>query len=162
MKTIRTKIGPSTLIILALIILLGALWSYHVGETDRLYNEIGGLQHSLNVTADTLTQTVTAMEAERARLVVGKELRNFDSVAELEDFLAQDNTSEQEYIKTTFDCEDFALMLQRHAFTEGFIINCQKLPVGGIEHMDNLAIIGNGMYYIEARTDEISFAGYLD
>lgn len=157
------------LIIAGLVILLAVFFAYHVGAVIWFNSGIQNLQISLNQTQVVLNQTQgelaqvnAALQEEKAKIIVGQELRNFSSLDELKDFLAKDDTDEHEYIKIEFDCEDFSFMLQRHALAEGYLINCQKLPVGGIEHMCNMAIVGNEIYYIEPRTDKVTYMGYLD
>lgn len=163
------RITPNILVVAGLIILITTLLVYHTGEVKRFNSEIHELQLVLNHTetnlamvTDSLVRADAALKKERALVIEGSGVRNFQSLDELKEFLAEDDTDKHEYIETTFDCDDFAFMLQGRAFEKGFIINCQKLPVGGIEHMHNLAIAGNELYYVEARTDEVTFAGYVD
>ncbi len=50
---------------------------------------------------------------------------NFDSLSELEAWLAEDDTDSYIYIPDTFDCDDFALTLSEHAREDGYIIYFQ-------------------------------------
>jgi len=94
---------------------------------------------------------------ERMRVIAGRELHNFESLDELNEFLAEDKTNEHPYTRGVFDCDDFALMLQRNALEKGYLMNCQMLFR---EHMLNMTIAGDTVYYIEATTDEILFVNY--
>lgn len=153
-------------LIIPLVMVGAVLFATICGEMDV---KIRQLQIALNETQDALTavtqnlsQVSTQLELERALVTNGQAVRNFKSKEELEAFLASDDTDQHQHIKDTFDCDDFAMMLQERAFQQGFIINCQKLPIGGLNHMNNLAICGNDIYFVEAETDVISYAGFLD
>ena len=131
-------------------------------QIDLLQAVLNETRIELDIVTDNLTKVLQQLELERVLVTNGQALRNFKSLDELEEFLANDDTDQNQYVKTTFDCDDFAMMLQRHAAEKGFIINCQKMPVGGLEHMNNLAICGNDLYSIEAKTDKITYVGFLD
>ena len=151
------------LVTLALVILA---FFFMVNEYESriqlLEGALNETRDSLYLTTDNLIQALQQLELERALVTNGQGLRNFKSLEELRQFLSDDDTDQHEYIKDSFDCDDFARMLQERAFEKGYVINCQKLPVGGLNHMNNLALCGNDMYFIEADSDTVSYAGFLD
>lgn len=89
-----------------------------------------------------------------------QEPRHFNSLQELNTWLAEDDTDSYAYVPTYFDCDGFALTLQRHALEDGYIISCEVDLVR--MHMLNTAVIGNVCYLIEPQTDEVSVYCYLD
>lgn len=160
-------------VLIGLVIVLIILLICEVGKTESLTTKLHDLTFNLEETKSTLSYTNLAlshinlalMEAnetisqERTEILAPRELRNFSSIEELELFLAEDNTNEYEYISNEFDCDDFALMLQRNALEKGYIINCQTLFTA---HVLNMVIINNEIYYIEPMTDEIIFLTHVD
>lgn len=75
----------------------------------------------------------------------------------------------------SFDCDDYALMLQERALRDGYVMSFEVINSGeyrnlfkqgqipdGTIHAINSVIIGNEVYYIEPKTREIVFAAYLD
>jgi hypothetical protein len=153
-------------VLLGLVIVLIFLLTYEVGKTELLTTKLQDLTIKLKETKLELSHTNLAlMETnvtlfqERTKILTPRELRNFSSVEELELFLAEDNTNEHEYIESEFDCDDFALMLQRNALEKGYIMNCQTLFTA---HALNMVIIDNEIYYIEPTTDEIIFLTHVD
>lgn len=85
-------------------------------------------------------------------------LREFSSVAELEQWLADDPISEHKPIPKKYDCDDFAIDLTLSALADGYWIG-----LGVREwHMFNFTVIGNDIYKIEATTDEVEFWGLID
>jgi hypothetical protein len=83
----------------------------------------------------------------------------FDSKQELQNWLLLDQTDSLWYNDKTFDCEDFALLLQRNAFKDGYIISCQYQynDKECYYHILNVAYIPNDncIYIIEPQTDNI-------
>lgn len=61
-----------------------------------------------------------------------------------------------------YDCDDFALTLQRRANRDGYQMSVTITRKQGQLHMINLAVIGNDIYYIEPQTDEVWFFANLD
>ena len=113
----------------------------------------------------------------------------FGSLEELEDWLAEDDTDDNEYIDGNFDCEDFALMLQQHAREDGYKIDFQVIycdDMGYDEdgdlyfryeyyywpgfpeldfayyHAMNTTTIDNSVYVVEPQTDEVLLWTILD
>ena len=153
-------------VLLGLVIVLIFLLTYEVGRTELLTTKLQDLTINLEETKLALSHTNLALveaketiSQERTKILTPRELRNFSSIEELELFLAEDNTNEHEYIRSEFDCDDFALMLQRNALEKGYIMNCQTLFTA---HVLNMVIIDNEIYYIEPMTDEIIFLTHVD
>jgi len=92
----------------------------------------------------------------------GSGLREFRSEQELSNWLAADKTDENSYIPNQFDCDDFARMLQSHAFNDGYIISIAMVRRGDGLHVKNACLIGNKFYYIEPQNDSYYFQGYVD
>ncbi len=106
------------------------------------------------------------------------ECRNFYSLDELKNWLALNVISASVYLQSPgveIDCDDYALELQRRALSDGFIISFEivsereydglfnkPLPTGSSLHAINLAVIDNGIYYIEPQTAEVIFVANLD
>jgi len=153
-------------VLIGLVTVLILLLTYEVGKTELLTGKLQDLIVNLEQTKSALSHTNLALAEANATLSqegtnirTPKELRNFSSVEELELFLAEDKTNEQEYINSDFDCDDFALMLQRNALEKGYIMNCQTLFT---THVLNMVIIDNEIYYVEPMTDEIIFLTHVD
>ncbi len=160
-------------VLIGVVIALTLLLTYEVGKAELLNAKLQDLVVSVEETKSALSQTKLALShtnlalveaketisQERTEILAPRELRNFSSIEELELFLAEDNTNEHEYIRNEFDCDDFALMLQRNALEKGYIMNCQTLFTA---HVLNMVIIDNEIYYIEPMTDEIIFLTHVD
>lgn len=107
-------------------------------------------------------------------VTVGKpiELREFTSLEELKSWLAEDDTNECIHLvvgedgvcplNVKYDCDDYALQLQRQAARSGFLMSVTIIEEQGKPHMINLACIGNDIYYIEPQTDEVWFYDHKD
>ncbi len=99
-------------------------------------------------------------------------LRYFNSLDELETWLATDDTNEYIHLfagsdgvcqpSDRYDCDDYAFQLQRRAASSGFLISVTIIKQMGKSHMINLACIDNDIYYIEPQTDEVWFFCNLD
>lgn len=101
------------------------------------------------------------------------ELREFTSLQELEDWLEQDKTDATLYFtgemdlsnphsKYGYDCDDFAYCLQKSALAQGYLMSTEIIVKNGEQHMINSTIIGNKIYFIEPRTDEVWLGAYRD
>jgi len=77
--------------------------------------------------------------------------RQFQSPEELRGWLESDPTSEHKAIPNRYDCDDFAIDLVISALHDGYWIGLAIRD----NHMFNWTIIGNDIYKIEARTDDI-------
>jgi hypothetical protein len=89
--------------------------------------------------------------------------REFESLAELKAWLAEDDSNTTLYIfgsgcMANYDCDDFAAALVYNALRDGYAVSLQ---IEG-NHMLNSAIIGNEIYFIEPQTDEVWLWGYRD
>ena len=104
------------LVTLALVILA---FFFMVNEYESriqlLEGALNETRDSLYLTTDNLIQALQQLELERALVTNGQGLRNFKSLEELRQFLSDDDTDQHEYIKDSFDCDDFARMLQERA-----------------------------------------------
>lgn len=139
-------------------------------------NQLQSTQQELSDTLNKNTLLATELENTEAQLEEAqaqatywetlyssiKPPRYFESKSELESWLAEDDTDSYTYIPDTFDCDDFAMTLQKHALDDGYIISCEYVPGYYWAHMLNTAIIGNSLYKIEPQTDEVTFLSYLD
>jgi hypothetical protein len=105
---------------------------------------------TLNVTHAALLQNYTAGLEEINRLneridQLEGELSfiNFNTLTDLEVWLAQDNTSEHTYIPDKYDCDDFAYDLMTSAFKSGY-----KMGTVAVYYADNLTyVVIKGEYY---------------
>lgn len=99
------------------------------------------------------------------------ELRDFESVEELREWLTKECTFTLS--GKDIDCDNYALELQQRGLKDGYLLNFEailpdeynklfkKLKIDGL-HAMNSAIIGNTFYYIEPQTREIAWGGFLD
>ncbi len=110
---------------------------------------------------------------------VPMELRNYNGLEELKQWLVEVNTNTTtiyfERPDVTADCDDFALTLQRKALADGYMMSFQIIEPNRYNglfesgkmspntlHAINLVVIGNNAYYIEPQTGEVVFAAQLD
>jgi hypothetical protein len=89
--------------------------------------------------------------------------RQFESLAELKAWLAEDDSDTTLYIFGTgclsnYDCDDYAAALAHNALYDGYLVSMQIVG----NHMLNSTIIGNDIYYIEPQTDEVRLWGHRD
>lgn len=138
-------------------------------------------------TVDKVTGGIEHEPVERAilnRVEDPRPLRNFQDLEELERWLENiempdisSDVADKEINQgiKSFDCDDYALKLQIKALRDGYIVSFEiirsseyselfkqgQIPDGTI-HAINSVIIGNKVYYIEPKTNEIVFVAYLD
>ena len=101
---------------------------------------------------------------------VPREIREFESLKELKQFLEDDDTNEVlrlypikgtgGVISFTGPCDHYALNLQRRALEAGYLMSIEIIERDNEPHMMNSAVIGNEIYYIEPGTDEVWLWGY--
>ena len=99
------------------------------------------------------------------------ELREFESVEELEEWLRIDMTDELPYITDIFECENFARTLMKNTLDSGRYMSFQVLKnytrpktkefIEG-PHAINSAIIGNYIYFIDPQSDDYWIAFKLE
>jgi len=92
-------------------------------------------------------------------------------------FLYEDRTDNNQYIKGSYECEEFALDLQKAAYKKGYFLSVQYVTVGllrqygweyqaprAMTHVCNLAFVidENAFYIVEPQTDQIAFLSYAD
>lgn len=92
----------------------------------------------------------------------GWTLREFRSEEELVLWLSQDDTDSNRYIPNQFDCDDFARMLQSHAYNDGYVTSVTLVTRDDGYHFKNGCFIGNKFCYIDPQTDRFWFWGYFD
>ncbi|MBA7715405.1 hypothetical protein ES703_124448 [subsurface metagenome] len=88
----------------------------------------------------------------------GGKLREFGSVEELEQWLADDPISERKWVYDLYDCDDFAIDLVLSALSDLYWIGLGVTDT----HMFCFTIIGNDIYKIEATSDRVEPWGVLD
>jgi len=81
-----------------------------------------------------------------------KQVRHFNSLDELKEWLAEDDTDQILY-SDEFNCIDFALQLQERALADGYILSTEVLPIA--YHWANIAVVGDVFYVIEPQDDRI-------
>ncbi|MFC2041100.1 PleD family two-component system response regulator [Chloroflexota bacterium] len=96
----------------------------------------------------------------------------FASLEELKKWLAEKSVTKSIFFFVTpdgtqassnkYDCDDYALDLQRRALEDGYLMSASIIEKQGQLHMINLATIGNEVYYIEPQTNEVWFYTYRD
>lgn len=101
---------------------------------------------------------------------VPREIKEFESLQELKQFLKDDDTDEILILYPIREtgsviclrgvCDHYALNLQRRALEAGYLMSTQMIEKDNEEHMINSATIGNEIYYIEPQTDEVWLWGY--
>lgn len=95
-------------------------------------------------------------------------LREFESLRELKDWLANDDLDSHLVLRATRDgyidlrgpCDHLALELQRRAIEQGYLMSTQILKLGSGLHMMNSTVIGNDIYFIEPLTDRVWLDGH--
>jgi len=115
-------------------------------------NSITALKNQLAARDSELLSIKTQLEEARHH-TAETQPRHFSSLEELKTWLARDNTNESQYSPSNFNCVDFALMLQKHALVDGYILSTEVLPVGA--HWVNVAVISDSAYFIEPQDDSI-------
>lgn len=92
------------------------------------------------------------------------EVREFESLEELTQFLEIDDTDSQIIlypirgsgggISSKGICDYYALQLQGRALEAGYLMSTEIIRKHDEPHMINSAVIGNEVYFIEPQTDE--------
>ncbi len=97
-------------------------------------------------------------------LNINKNVKYFYDVDELKLWLLINQVDMLYYNEPSFDCEDFALLLQRDALKDGYIISCQYNYYNNSYHIINTAFIPNEnkIYCIEPQTDNIYMLCFMD
>jgi len=112
--------------------------------------------------ADLQWQIAYWKDAYKTKPGPGRPLREFRSEEELVLWLSQDDTDSNRYIPNQFDCEDFARMLQAHAYDDGYVMSVTLVARDNGYHLKNGCFVGNKFYYIDPQTDRFWFWGYFD
>jgi len=94
------------------------------------------------------------------------ELREFKSESELKTWLNNDRTNYETYITDVFDCEDFAIRLQKEASIDGYLLSCQLIFDENNKpyHVINAAYITteNKIIFIEPQNDKEWYISNMD
>lgn len=91
-------------------------------------NELDDTKQEIDIKEDQLTQIEKELEQTKEKLgieeakVKVEDLREFNSLPELQGWLVKNTVSENEYILDIYDCEDFAIDLVRDARKDGYEI----------------------------------------
>ena len=83
-----------------------------------------------------------------------EQLRYFKSIDEFKSWLAEDKTDDRRYSED-FNCLDFALMLQKNALEDGYIVSTESPPIAN--HWMNSVYINGSIYLVEPQRDEVVF-----
>ena len=88
--------------------------------------------------------------------------QHFPNYHTLLNWLYEDRTDRETYVENTFDCEDFAMRLQKEALEDGWIISIQLDNVA--HHALNNAFLPseNKIYFIEPQNDGLWLVGAMD
>ena len=145
----------------------------YVGQATFEPQTITVVKHSTKVEY----QPIESTTVEYKYIETPVELRNFDSLDELEQWLNNANIAVLRFqtTDTKMDCDDYALDLQQKAMSDGYIMSFEvihpdeynklfetgKLPPNSL-HAINSVVIGNNVYYIEPQTRETVFVAPLD
>jgi hypothetical protein len=145
-------------------------YAYSLEEVNHLAGianeqvKLSGQQvEQANVSIGQLEQELAESEESLAYWWGRANPRQFESLAELRAWLAEDDSDSTLYIFGSgclgcYDCDDYATALVYNALCDGYAISTQ---IEG-KHMLNSTIIGNDIYYIEPQTDEVWFWGHRD
>jgi len=141
------------------------------------------------VTAEVIVEKEVVREVEVVKEVIEREIeyrnivkevtieklieqREFTSKEELESWLAENDEEKSIYFfvradgtegsSDKYDCDDYALELQRRASKDGYLMSATIIEKDDQPHMINLVTIGNEVYYVEPQTDEVWFYCNLD
>lgn len=158
-------------ILIGLIILIwgfcfGSAWQrekqieYYEKRIETLESQVVTKTETITET-EYITRTITVLKEVPVEVpVIERELIQldyFETLEELEAWLAQDNTDKLMPSHPDFDCDDFAYALQRHAARDGYFISTEIIRQKGRNHMINSALISDEIYFIEPATDEVWF-----
>jgi len=129
---------------------------------DDAYNRLYTQQQMMATQSEIIAiqEDVISMLEQEVIDVTCPDLYYFSTEKELVYFLAQDKTNENEFVETTYDCDDFSFDLVNNAKTKGYIIHPEVLIEQG--HMICWTLVGNKVYLIEPQTDEYIAISNLD
>lgn len=103
-------------------------------EIEGKNGEILNLENELGKTIEHLGTAEKMLSIEESKIKV-EDLREFGSIYELENWLDGNTISETRYIEDVYDCDDFAIDLERAARQEGYEIFIMA-DFGGYEYID--------------------------
>lgn len=149
--------------ILLFVVMVGMLCFKQV-EVNRYKDDLvlyEGYTTGLCLINEQLNEEVTNLKSEITLWSIDygdTKLKEFGSVEELEQWLADDPTSENEYVETTYDCDDFSIDLSRAALADRYWLGLYIVS----NHMLNFTIIDGGVYRIMPQTDRVDYWTRLD
>jgi hypothetical protein len=145
------------LAIVAIASLVATVWV--LNEMEPMQAELTAVEIELNaskVLVESLEDTLSNLQVNYDRLTTGYGYVLRDpSYQEMEDFLKQDETSEQEYLENEYICVDFAADVKANAAEEG--LRCAYVVIEYIG-LTGHAIVAfdttdRGLVYIEPQSD---------
>jgi hypothetical protein len=145
------------LAIVAIASLFATVWV--LNEMEPMQAELTAVEIELNaskVLVESLEDTLSNLQVNYDRLTTGYGYVLRDpSYQEMEDFLKQDETSEQEYLENEYICVDFAADVKANAAEEG--LRCAYVVIEYIG-LTGHAIVAfdttdRGLVYIEPQSD---------
>ena len=140
---------------------LNSYLSYLENETDNLEEEISNISDQLTDAKQELNQMNQSLQENMSEL---EKLRSGDkydlhdpTYNEVASFISSDKTDEIPYDSETFDCENFAQLINNNAEDQG--MRCAYVVIYFYDTSAGHAIIGfdtvdRGMVYIESQSDE--------
>lgn len=147
---------------------------YYISQ-ETFEPEVVYVEKPVYRTVEKIVEVEVIKEVEVVREVevikeVPREIREFEDLQELKQFLEDDDTNEVPIaypIKGTDGvvsfagvCDYYALNLQWRALEVGYLMSTETIEKENEQHMINSATIGNQIYYIEPQTDEVWLWGY--
>ena len=128
-------------------------------ELQAMQAELADVEIELNASkelVESLEDTLSNLQVNYARLTTGYDYVLRDpSYQEMQDFLQQDETSEQEYLKNEYICVDFAANVKANAAEEG--IRCAYVVIEYLGTTGHAIVafdtIDRGLVYIEPQFD---------
>ncbi len=118
-------------------------------QLDSTRSQLTSVQSGLT-SAQTVNSTLTA-ELRRTR-----DLRHFESLAELTEWLAKDDT-DTKYSTDSTDYLKMACILQKRAAQDGYLLPAYIIPLTDtLIWISNIAIIGDMVYTVEPGDDSVS------
>ena len=94
--------------------------------------------------------------------IVYEQPQHFPNYHTLLNWLYEDRTDRETYVENTFDCEDFAMRLQKEALEDGWIVSIQ-LDTEKHHALNNAFVPNeNKIYFIEPQNDGLWLVGVMD
>lgn len=120
---------------------------------------VSSLEAELESAQNALTAQQDANSALAEEMKTVKDPEHFESLAELTDWLYQDDTDE------IYGYEDpliVAYILQVRALRDGYLLPVDIDVVDGNNYISNCVVIGDSIYWVDAASDDIDWANYVE